>query len=149
MIDISPEQAYQMDPSELASKFSKEYCHYFGDINPFDHGGYFYNTLNWEKDGYAEIIIFEQFEDETWLFSGIIHKIDDPKEVQSSLRILGLENEIPDDLTIHHFIEAAKAHSGYESDLSLGCWREDESGDEGEMKSWELVIDWLNNQMYV
>ena len=58
-------------PWEIASELGLRYS---GDMNPIPHGGYFYNTHNWETYGYSEIVRFQESEGVLYLETGTINR---------------------------------------------------------------------------
>ncbi len=56
-------------PWEIASELGLRYS---GDMNPIPHGGYFYNTHNWETYGYSEIVRFQESEGVLYLETGTV-----------------------------------------------------------------------------
>lgn len=58
-------------PWEIASELGIRYS---GDMNPIPHGGYFYNTHNWESYGYSEVVRFQESEGILYLETGTINR---------------------------------------------------------------------------
>ncbi|CAB4162724.1 hypothetical protein UFOVP785_97 [uncultured Caudovirales phage] len=106
-------------------------CHYSGDSNAIEHGGYFYDASDWEEYGYASCVEF-------WL---------DPDAKEDTLRILVGTINKPNDMSgpfsccdtpeseqdnIHAQIDAVRSYCGIEPDdyqefnrvCKLATWKE-------------------------
>lgn len=91
-------------PWDIATYFN---CHFTGDMNPIDHGGVFYDSRDWEKNGYACAVEFFTMKNTLYVQRGTIHKCDD---LESAFDCIGLP--VSDD--IHMQIEACRSHDGTE-----------------------------------
>lgn len=97
---------------DLAEKIG---CQFAGDMNYTDHGGYFYETKNWEKYGYAECVEFECYEGRKVVTAATINKCEDMAQCLATigLTLEDLKSSEPEVRTLVE-IEACKATWGAE-----------------------------------
>ncbi len=115
---------------------------YSGDMNPVEHGGYFYSTRDWEAFGYADCVEFWEDPETGYLVvqRGVINR---PNDMSSAFRCAGIEGQ--DTSNIHAQIDASKCYYGIESELehgtgmkvfNLDTWKK-------EHRIWRSVRGWI------
>lgn len=113
--------------------------HYMGDMNPFDHGGTFYNTANWEEYGYADCVVLEPYEGQTLVSCGTINKLDD---MSSALECCSHDQQDPNN--IHEQIYACQAYMGFETNEDFSgryCESFPENNErDGMRQAWHWVL---------
>lgn len=143
-----PFTAYQLaqeDPHVIAKEYG---CYYSGDVNTIDHGGYFYETHNWDKYGYAEIVEFwvDPDTNETVVDCGTVNKRKE-EELTSALRAYDMIvaiGELPREKQIHTEIHALKSHWGYEvSEDFSGRYQKRFKERRSDEFIWQTVIGWI------
>lgn len=125
---------------EIADHFG---CHYDGDSNPIEHGGFFYDTRDWESGGYASTVEFwwDDDADQLVVQRGTISK---PQDLAACWNCAGT----PDDPDLRNDtraqIEAVKSYWGITPDgvtyPDLMNFRLD---DWAEWRLWRSVAPWL------
>ncbi len=104
------------DPYKLAEA---GLVHYTGDVDPLGHDGYWYNSSEWEKNGYASAVDVGCILDGP---SGARHLyvsklvINKPKDMKSAFDCCGVEEERQGDPLVQ--IEACKSYGHYDPDCS-------------------------------
>ncbi len=142
-------------------------CHYYGDCNPLDYDGAWYESANWDRYDYANCVRV------TCLPDGpdggkhlIVEKItiNKPRDMKSALDSFGIEGADRDN--IHAQIEACLGYGHYDPSQGDGCdpsslsvvIPDDEDEEAGafkdycrihgavivtEMEVWEVLSDWV------
>ncbi len=141
MTKLTNEQLASMSPWTIADAFG---CSFSGDMNPIEHGGFFYDHRDWNDNGYASAVEFWEDPESGDLVvqRGTINKPDD---MESAFACLGYTEE-DDDLRNHLAIqvEAARAYSGIEPDgtayphlkvFKLDDWKE--------RNIWKSIRRWI------
>jgi hypothetical protein len=114
---------------------------YSGDMNPMQHGGFFYGFKDWEAYDYAAVVEFWHDPENGKLVVqlGTVHKPDD---MEPAFRCSGIGAE--EQSNIHAQIEACRAYGGIEPDgtdypflksFDLETWRE--------RNIWKSVRGWI------
>ena len=119
-------------------------CNYFGDVNPIDHGGTFYNTADWISSGSADCVHFWQDEDQQRLVveCGMITRRngDELKAIADSFGET-VENLLASD---HAEIQATHGHWGHDicQDFS-GSYVKTFHFDASDKRVWQNVMGWI------
>lgn len=134
------EQLSSLDAWQIAERFD---CCYQGDVNPIDHGGFFYEVRDWESYGYASIVEFwvDPESDETVIECRTVNRPDD---MQSLFDNCGMEFPAPDQLSAHVQIWLVQSANGSEplEDFS-GPYVQRFPEDTDEDAIWESVRGWI------
>ena len=139
---LTAEKLMAMNPSTIAKEFN---CGFSGDMNPFDHGGFFYRLEDWQRYGYAETIGFSNGDDSTWLESGCVNQRQDTEDIirksfghlsEDELAILAADPDMQILGQFHHW--------GNEAD-QMKTYNEKDSGDAGELEAWGLILEVLES----
>lgn len=139
-IALTPEQAQSADPWEVAKLFG---VHFTGDINPFDHSGFFYRSDEWDSYDYASTIGFSTDDSHTWLESGCVNKRGDEKEIIR--RDFSHEDEetlLKMEANIHCQIEAAFYNWGNENE-PIKTYTEEDAYRGCELEAWTTILEQL------
>ena len=139
---ITPDTAQTMIPCELAQLLSTDACEiqFTGDMNPFDHGGTFYETSNWRDYGYASCVQFTPIEGRTLVTSGSIHRLND-EEMRSAHECCDTPAEYRD--TTVGEIEACLGHGGCETDEDFSGQYAEWFDEDSESDAWTLALNWI------
>lgn len=126
-------------PWDIAKHFN---CHFTGDMNPIDYGGVFYDSRDWEKNGYACAVSFMLWNNKLFVQRGTIHKWDNDKQRENAFSYIELPESEHDN--IHAQIEACLAHNGIELE---GCNYPDAMSYDlenwTEANIWKSVKGWI------
>lgn len=88
-------------------------CDYSGDHDPIQHGGFFYETENWEKYGYANIVDFCLLDDGyLYVEQGTVNRPNDTAKLLTAIR--NFCGEYVDVHNIHVQIDYCKGYNGYD-----------------------------------
>lgn len=142
-IELRPASAMEMSPWRIAEHYGVGYA---GDLNPFDHGGYFYRTDEWTAYGTADTVGFCADDGQTWLTSGSAYRPDDFTE---AFKCCDIPAEHQGNICAQ--IEASAWYHGTDAE-TLKTYSDDDSGDDGELEAWALILEqihaWLGLQNY-
>ena len=117
-------------PWEIAKRLG---IHYSGDLNSIPHGGYYYETKNWESYGYCEFVRFQESEGVLYVELGTVNR---PNDMLPALKCIGMEsNEDSDDP--HVQIEACMAYGHYDIDETMQ-WRSDNAKSWGDFPEFQI-----------
>jgi hypothetical protein len=108
------------DPNKLADA---GLVHYSGDRSTLNHGGFWYETHNWEENGYASAIEVCPLDDgPCGAVLLVVRKltIHKPKDMSQAFAYCGIEEK--DQGNIHAQVAACKGYGYYDPDES--DWRE-------------------------
>ena len=142
MRTITAAQAADMNPWELAQQLSTNDCtiQFTGDMNPFDHGGTWYETANWNRYGYSSCVRMEDIEGRTLVSCGTINRLEGD-DMESAHRCGGTPEEFRN--TTVGEIEACLYYAGAEpvEDFSGRYERWFDEGEESH--AWEIALSWI------
>lgn len=133
------EQLASMSSWQIAETFG---CHFSGDANPIEHGGFFYDARDWEDYGYASCVEFWEDPETHALIvqPGTIRKWSNDRERASALQFCGIDEFE----SIHAQIDACRYYLGIEPDgteypylkaFNLETW--------SEKNIWKSVRGWI------
>ena len=139
---LSPLQAENMNPWELAQLLSTSECEiqFTGDMDPFSHGGTFYENSNWNEYGYASCVRFEDIDGKTLVSMATINKPDDD-EMKSAYKCCDTPSEFRDS-TVGQ-IEACLGYFGAETEEDFSGRYEQWFGEDDESDAWKLASPWI------
>ncbi len=138
---LTNEQLADMPPWQIADAIG---IGYDGDINPVEHGGFFYDFRDWERWGYANAVEFWEDPETHALVvqTGTIHK---PNDMTATLLHFGAELADEERNNIHFQISACKAHISMQCDgteytylktFNPDHWRK-------EKNIWKSIRGWI------
>ena len=118
---ISPEEKAKFERIASMSSWdiAKHYgCSFSGDCNPIEHGGFFYDSRDWEAYGYASCVEFWDDHENGCLIvqRGTIQKPSQPEDMNSAFRCIGMAVDDENRENIHAQIEAVRYYCGIEPD---------------------------------
>lgn len=147
---LTIKQLIEDNPSEIAKHLGIGYC---GDMNPFDHDGYFYSTKDWTDHGYAECVKVSHCDGQVFVEAGTIKKPDNIEDCfQSSgwARYVGDPSRLVQgtdviDITPEVEIECVEGHWGSETHEDFGGpYRHSFPEDVSERRFWKHAIGWIS-----
>ena len=119
---------------------------YSGDVDIFNHDGYFYSVSNWKKYGYASCVVVYRCDGKLYAESGTINRPSED-DVRNALRYCGLD-EMEGEPTPEMEIESVKAYWGHEVDEDFsGRYAVCFDGQIDEEVFWSEcpeVVGWIN-----
>lgn len=121
-------------------------CDYSGDCNPLEHGGYFYDSRNWEAYGYASCVEFwEDCENDCLVVQrGTINKPSNPEDMESAWQCIGIAPDDENRSNIHAQIDAIRSYCGIEPDgTSYPDLKNFRLEDWQEWRIWRSIDGWL------
>lgn len=129
----------EMSPWEIATHYG---IGYNGDMNPIEHGGYFYSLADWEDNDYAACVEFWEDPETGALVvqPGTIHN----RELESAFQCIGVGKDDPLRDNVHCQIDACRSYSGIEPNgtsypdlkvFNLDTWKE--------QNIWESIRGWI------
>lgn len=145
MIPQETKERFRRIASMNAWDIADEYgCSYSGDRSPIPHGGFFYDTRDWEEYGYASIVEF-------WLDSesgSIVVEcgtVNRPDDMESDFQCLGIGPDDPERNNIHAQIAACRYGSGIEpsEDFNGRYVKSFKLDDWKEWRIWRSVDGWI------
>lgn len=82
-VKLTDKQLSEMTPWDIATHYGIGYS---GDMNPVEHGGYFYSLADWESYGYASCVEFWHDPESGALVvqPGTVNKPDDEATLQAA-----------------------------------------------------------------
>lgn len=145
---LTNEQLSDMSPWDIADHYGIGYS---GDLNPIEHGGYFYSIEEWDKWGYASCVEFWEDPETHALVvqTGTINKPDSDEEMESAFLCSGFDGdgdsgELRDN--VHVQIECVKGYMGMEPDGT--CYPHLKSfrlEDWKERNIWKSIRAWIED----
>lgn len=146
MISTEEKAKFERIASLSSWDIAREYgCHFSGDVDPINHGGFFYDARDWDAYGYAQCVEFwEDYEHDCLVVQrGVINRPDDD-DMESVWRGIGIDADSEERDNIHAQIEAARSYCGIEPDgtdypelknFRLEDWKE--------WRIWRSIDPWL------
>ena len=135
---LTNQQLADMTPHDIAKAFG---CGYDGDVNPLDHGGFFYDYRDWEANGYANVVEFWH-DDENGCLVVQPGTVSKPADMAPAFRCIGMKASD----NVHAQIDAARSYCGIEPDgthypdlknFKLENWKE--------RNIWGSVRGWIES----
>ncbi len=137
---LTNDQLADMTPWDIARHLGIGYS---GDMNPLEHGGFFYDHRDWDAWGYARCVEFWEDPDtgELVVQPGTIHRPDD---MTSAFECCGI-SDIDDRNNVHCQIECCRDYYGIEPEgtahphlkvFRLESWKE--------RNIWKSVRGWID-----
>lgn len=97
------------NPWDIAKELGIRYS---GDMNTIPHGGTYYETSNWEANGYCDFVRFQESEGTLYVELGTANRPDD---MLPALKCIGMDDsEESDNMLVQ--IEACLAYGHYDID---------------------------------
>ena len=116
---------------------------YSGDVNPFDHDGYFYSTDDWAEYGYASCV--KVFRADGRLFAEYA-TINRPDDLAPCFDCCGITDD-DDKANVRCQIECAESYWGAEVSEDFGGRYAvdfaDDDIDDDEPRFWGEIIGWI------
>lgn len=135
---LTNEQLSDMSPHAIADHYGIGYS---GDMNPIEHGGFFYSLGDWEKYGYASCVEFWEDPETGALIvqPGTIHKSAD---MTGAFQSSGIEPEHQDN--IHAQIDAVRSYCGIEPDgIAYPSLKSFQFSNRKERNIWKSIRGWI------
>lgn len=136
---ISIKKAMAMRPYELAKKLG---IHYSGDVNPFNHGGMFFESKNWPVYGYAECVEFYQVGNVTNVCCATINKLEGD-DLLSALCCASVPDECHNN--IEAIIYACYSYAGCELVEDFDGVHHESFDECQEFKAWNCALPHILN----